>query len=630
MKKFTLYVMALTLLLSLLSATALAAPIATPTGVTIDKLESEIDNFMAAHIDKSSPGAAVAVVKNGEIVFTGAYGKADIEKDIPVDDNTVFEYGSINKLFVWTLVMQLVEQGKLNLDADICDYLPDEFAQELKLRYPITMRNIMNHSAGFGEYPFDGISTAQGEEVALPDILLNLHPNQYFEPGTASVYSNYATGLAAYVVECISDKPFYQYQKENIFDKLGMSDIAGHMRWQDNIGVLENKAQGYNKMGKNGFRNTGWSYVSLYPVGSVSGTATDLAKLAIALMPAENAASPLFQNPNTLPEMLTPSYESGASGTAHGFFELDSVTSPAFGHGGNTLSFSAQFVIVPKEQFGLVVLTNAGNEFDILFGLQELLVGNKVPLASGQEMPDAHDLVGSYVTMRRAEKTPLEFVGYLSAAKVQAIDENTINFKMSIFSAEYLQTAPYVFEVTEDANPVLRAMYNRLEFKMENGKPVQIMIGNGMDMSDFSPNRPALYLMISAVVLIACVLFFLISPVGMIISSKRRKKKNTIISKPFARIQTALTLSGMALLLNNIIMILLMLSNPMIRYAQITPFVIISYIITALSALLLVLGFVNLKKETTTPQKRYFVITGVLMILFVLLLINWNVFVIYI
>ena len=637
MKKILSHVIALTLLCTLLLS-AFAAPVfaapaeeTTPTGIKLDELETKIDLFMEEHIGVASPGAAVAVIKNGEVAFSGTYGLSDIENNTPVTADTVFEYGSISKLFVWVSAMQLVEQGRLDLDTDIRTYLPDDFNQKWKTNYPITMRQIMNHSAGYGEYPFDLILSERTEETSLEEALLSAHPAQFFEPGSASAYSNYATALAGYVVECIAGQEFYRYQKENIFDKIGMNTAAGHPYWEDNIGILEDKAQGYTKDKKGNFNNFGWSYIGLYPAGSINGTLNDLTKFTIALMP-DGTASPLFQNQETLNTMLTPSYSEDSSGTAHGFFELDSATAPAFAHGGNTIAFSALLLFVPEEQFGLVMLTNTSNETDILYGLSNLLIGNK-PLEqpdSGQEMPDAHDLAGNYVPMRRYEKTLMEFSNYLSVANVQAIDNNTLRLNMSTISGEYVQTAPYVFEATENSDPIIRSVLSKLTFKMENGVPVQIMVGKGMDLSAFPSHRSPVNLILSIIILAVSVLFFLITPIVLIISAVRRKKKNVVISRKFSRIRTGLTLCGTALLINNAVLILSVMSNPFIRYSQVFIFGIINYLIAAASVAALILGIINFRKQTTRAQKTWFVITGIVLILFTLLLVNWNVFILYI
>ena len=630
----TALVILCTLMLSSFSSVAYATPVVetTPTGIPLEGIEGVVDEFMAEYIGVSSPGAAVAIVKNGEIVFVGTYGLADVENNIPVNENTVFECGSINKLFVWVSVMQLVEQGRLDLDVDIRTYLPDDFNEQWDITYPVTMRNIINHSSGFGEYPFGLMLQEEYTEIDLADIILNAHPAQFFKPGTASVYSNYATAIAAYTVECISGQEFYRYQRESIFDVVGMSQSAGHPYWVDNIDILNDKAQGYAIDAEGNVQNTGWSRIGLYPAGALNATVEDLARFTIALMPEADTASPLFQNVDTINILLSPSYAEGASGTAHGFFQLDSATTVAFGHGGNTISFSSHLVFVPEEQFALIVLTNVGGEQEILFGLQELLIGNGGigQTTQGQAMPSAYEVVGNYVSMRRAEGTPIEFIHYLSLTNIQAVDENTIQFSMGGISAEYVQTAPYVFEITENSAPILKAMYYRLEFKIENGVPVQIMIGNGQDFSTFPVHRTPLILILSVVVLVISALLFAFAPFALLVTMAKKKKQGVSYVKKSIQLQTALTLCGTGLLINNVILIVLMLTNQLMPYSQVLFFEIVNYVLAAVGTIAIILNIANFKNFTTNKQKATIVFTSVMLTSFVLLLVNWNMFVLYI
>ena len=603
----------------------------TPSGINIDNLSDEIDSYMEKYIGVTSPGAAVVVVKDGEIIYSGAYGMADIENNIPVSKDTVFEYASISKLFVWVSVMQLVEQGKLDLDADIRIYLPVEFNEKWKNTYTITMRNIMNHSSGYGEYPFDLFSSEDLMEVDLAQAILTTYPKQYYEPGTASSYSNYAVALAAYVVECISEKEFYEYEKEYIFDVLNMNQTAGHPYSIDNISILDNKAQGY-RAGEKGFTNTGWSYISHYPAGSVNGTAEDLAKFVIALMPNEDTKSALFQNIDTTSLLLSSSYDEGSSGTAHGFFEYNFVTTPAFGHGGNTMSFSTQVVLVPQEQFGLIVLTNSAGELDITYGLCVLLIGSKNldSMEIVQELPNIQNLAGTYVDIRRPEKTPLEFVSYLSTVSISVIGDNTIKLQKGPFSAEYVQISPYVFELVKCDNAIIRVNYHRLVFRMDNGTPTHILVGNGMDMSVLPAHRSSVYLLFSVIVAAISILFFLIYPVAIIISALKRRKKNDASNKKVVHVQDIASLSGTALVVNNIALIIYMIINQKAYYSQILPFIVLNYVIVIINVVLFAWGIVNFKKVKSKIQKVWFVVAGIILISFISILVNWNMFVLYI
>lgn len=153
--------------------------------------ETVIDKVADAYIGKSVPGACVIVSEHGEIVFSKAYGYADLEKNIPMDpENTVFEWGSISKTFIWVGVMQLNEEGKIDLDADIRNYLPKGFLKNLHYDTPITMRHLMNHTAGFEEQLINLRYFESDKEFTLAEVLSSHQPEQVFSPGKVSAYSN--------------------------------------------------------------------------------------------------------------------------------------------------------------------------------------------------------------------------------------------------------------------------------------------------------------------------------------------------------------------------------------------------------------------------------------------------------
>ena len=121
-------------------------PQSVPSGTPLSGLEQALNESAAKYIGSATAGGSVVLVKNGETLLNKSYGYADIENGAPVDTDTVFEWGSITKLLVWTSVMQLVEQGNIDLNADIHGYLPDNFFKKLNFDSPITMYNLMHHN----------------------------------------------------------------------------------------------------------------------------------------------------------------------------------------------------------------------------------------------------------------------------------------------------------------------------------------------------------------------------------------------------------------------------------------------------------------------------------------------------
>src|SRR5881409_3574079 len=187
--------------------------------------KADFDTFLDALIpsqlrNRNIAGAVVSVVKDGQVLFQKGYGYADVEAERPVlPDQTLFRPGSISKLFTATAVMQLVEQGKLDLDRDVNDYL--DFKIPEAYGKPITLKNLLTHTPGFEEQIKD-LFTDRPEPPPLEQYMKTHIPGRIFSPGTIPAYSNYGATLAGYIVERVSGQPFDNYIENHIFNPLGM------------------------------------------------------------------------------------------------------------------------------------------------------------------------------------------------------------------------------------------------------------------------------------------------------------------------------------------------------------------------------------------------------------------------
>src|SRR5215470_3036748 len=191
--------------------------------LTAADLSAFLDGVMPQQIEKADiAGAVVAVVKDGKVLFEKGYGYSDVEKKTPVSpQDTLFRPGSISKLFTWTAVMQQVEQGKLNLDADVNQYLDYKIPQTFGK--PTTLRDIMTHRSGLEETIKDLFVGEEKELTPMSKYLPSHLPQQIFAPGTVPAYSNYATTVAAYAVQRVSGQDFYDYVDEHFFKPLNMT-----------------------------------------------------------------------------------------------------------------------------------------------------------------------------------------------------------------------------------------------------------------------------------------------------------------------------------------------------------------------------------------------------------------------
>src|SRR5215510_5234194 len=184
--------------------------------MTAADVESFLDGIVPLQLKRNDiAGATIAVVKDGKLLFAKGYGYADVKNKKPVSAaETLFRPGSISKLFTWTAIMQLFEQGKLDLDRDVNTYLdfkiPDAFGK------PITLKNIMTHTPGFEEQVKD-LFNINSSSPDLGQYLKTHIPARVYPPGTVPAYSNYATALAGYIVQRVSGRPFEEYVAENIF-----------------------------------------------------------------------------------------------------------------------------------------------------------------------------------------------------------------------------------------------------------------------------------------------------------------------------------------------------------------------------------------------------------------------------
>ena len=178
-----------------------------PSGISVGEFQSDMEKTAKTGLGKerSFASAAVGVFRGDEVLYTGYFGNTDIAGNVPADENSVYEWGSISKTFVWVSAMQLWERGQLDLDADIRGYLPDGFFQHLSYDEPITFMNLMNHNAGWQE-TIRPIETKDTNTVLpLKEALQSCEPAQIHSPGEVTAYSNYGAALAGYVIECVSE-----------------------------------------------------------------------------------------------------------------------------------------------------------------------------------------------------------------------------------------------------------------------------------------------------------------------------------------------------------------------------------------------------------------------------------------
>lgn len=582
---------------------------ATPSGIPLIGLEAFVDNYVKEYIGKQTVGASVVMVKDGQVVLSKGYGYADVEQQIPVTPDTVMEWGSISKLAVWASAMQLAEQGKLDLNQDVRKLLPENFLTKLAYDEPITMLNLMNHNAGFEEYMFDMAYQSPEKVRSLEEGLKLAQPAQIYRPGEVVAYSNYGNSLAAYIVERISGQPYHEYVQQHIFEPLGMKHSMAYSVVEDRPELLEHKAKGYFFAGPGSFNQGSWNYMSMYPNGGNNGTAEDLAKFAMAFMPAAGEQSPLFRKSGTLDTMLTRSHSAAEDmpGIAHGFWEYPGVHR-TLGHGGNTIAFATNLMLVPEDRFAVVIMTNQAGESHIVHGLTKAVVGQRAKTEAAV-LPDVSEVEGRFVAARRPGHGFMKLFPYLTMMKLEPQGADQLKVSLAGMSGSYQQVQPYLYEKTGgdsglDAWPMLYA-------KVSEGKVEAVSVYTS-DYLPLTPGRSMPVLLLSAALAGLAIVYFVIAPFVWLVQAllgKRKARRNRLAPRTANRKLTAgLTLTGTGLVVNNLVLALRMLSNNERAYAEVYPQIIVNIALTGLAALLiaaLLLTLMKRRSPSVSPARNH-------------------------
>ena len=428
-KSFILTLLTLLTLGLFRPVTALAEEQKLPSGKERSQIGQKIESFVKEH-EKTSAGMETAVFDKDGTIYQGNFGYMNKEKGVKADDDSVFEWGSVTKLTVWVSVMQLWEEGKIDLEADIRTYLPEDFLRNLRYNKPITMLDLMNHQSGFDE-----ATLYMRSDKSIEEILKEQQPIQSFEPGTVTAYSNYGTGLAALIVERISGQRFVDYAHEHIFQPLGMDKTAILPDLSDNSYVQKKRqeAKGYDIQGKV-LRNDSY-IVGLYPIGAATGTLKDLQKFAQALL----ARKTLFERPETWSTLYSPSLTYPGTGTArnaHGFWANEYGTT-VLGHGGNTLGFSSRMILDLEHGIGYIVMTNQSTEQNYNFQMPELVFG---PRKTASKETQEQFSPGYYRTLRNFNQGPLTIFkmvsGFANNWQKPSEDQRLLNNFWTIYQSQ--------------------------------------------------------------------------------------------------------------------------------------------------------------------------------------------------
>ncbi|SMO91225.1 serine hydrolase domain-containing protein [Halorubrum cibi] len=421
-----------------------------------DELEAFVDETLAKRIGTTTPGATVAIVSGDTSVLTKGYGVADVDSGEPVRaDETVFRVGSVGKLVTYTAVIQGVERGVLDLDADVNTYLDDsEVTVPDTYEDPVTLRHLGTHTAGFESTLDPGIVSEPTALDSLETILIDRQPSRIRPPGELVGYSNYGAALAGHVVAGSHNTTFEEYLQSEIFDPLSMSYSTFAQPIPDNQpGYLA--APHVRRDGS--FTVADDVYINMRPAGSLSATATDM----VAFMKAhlcDGAVGDRRILDRKTTEMMHSRHHvrhQAVTNWRYGFHEYGNPDANLIAHSGATVNFTSYLLLAPDQNVGIFVAFNSNpserpkaivDEIVAEFGLQKAPT-TPTPTSRPGSQKRAETVAGEYSLTYLPQSGPLQVVDLLEHLTVEpAANSHLQTTTLEGDARQWVETEPYVYE----------------------------------------------------------------------------------------------------------------------------------------------------------------------------------------
>lgn len=368
------------LLAVLLLASAAFAQVPEPYAKAVEALAAAVEREVK---DKNLPALSVALVDDQRVVWAKGFGHRDAAKTVPATAETVYRVGSVSKLFTDMAVMQLVEEGKLDLDAPVTDYLPD-FKPVIPAAFEkpksITLRMLMSHRSGLIREPpvgnyFDPTEPTLEKTVASLNGIPLIYP-----PGERTKYSNGAIGMVGYVLEKTQKEKFEKYVQRRVLDPLGMKSSS----FLPTDAVKKNLADAVM-----------WTYhgrefpaptfeLGMAPAGCMYSSVLDLAKFHSALF-----AGKAVLKPETFETMFTPQFaaKDTKTGFGLGFLVTELDGRRKIGHGGAVYGFATNWAALPAEKLGVVVVCSRDVANSVMDHLGDFALRLMLAAKDGKPLP---------------------------------------------------------------------------------------------------------------------------------------------------------------------------------------------------------------------------------------------------
>ena len=318
--------------------------------ITAQSLESKIDKILTDQFKSNESGVSALVAKDGKIIYRKAFGKANLELDVNMTPDNVFEIGSITKQFTAVGILMLLEEGKLTLEDDITKFIPDYPTNGKK----ISVHHLLTHTSGIKSYTgmrkFGKVMTLDKSPLKFIDFFKN-EPMD-FDPGEKYKYNNSGYFILGYIIEKVSGLSYQKFIKERIFDKIGMKNSY----YGSHTTLIKNRASGYSK--RNGeFSNA--QYISLtlpYAAGSIMSNVDDMLKWQTAI------TTDVFVKEATIDKAFKNYKLNNGEKINYGYgWSLNEINDvPTIEHGGAIPGYLSMGVFIPSDNVYVIVFSNCG------------------------------------------------------------------------------------------------------------------------------------------------------------------------------------------------------------------------------------------------------------------------------
>lgn len=453
---------------ALAAAVALAADVCAAQSAAPPSLEA-LDAAVGEVLTEARiPGAALIVIENGRIVFRRNYGVTDLSTRTPVVDDTVFRAGSISKSFTAIGVMTLVEEGRISLDADVADLLPDlEIRNPWSGSDPVRLVHVLEHTAGLDDIAFRHY-WLEGRDIPLSDAVGLYGPYQSrWRPGTRTSYSNAGPIMAGRVIETVSGERFQDFMNRRLTAPLGMTSAA----WTRTPGMADRLSRSYRA---GDLTEERFMDIPGRPSGSLNLTANDLARLPLLMLGRGTLDCVTYFSPATATRIETPvGNDAARAGLRYGY-ALGNVADTRgrvvfYGHDGSIDGFVATYAYAPQIGAAYVLMANSAAEevMDAAGLVRRYLERNAAAPAVVTQPISARDQrawTGQYQTMTPRRRLLAAVIG-LTQWEGASFESNAMLFK----GQRWLHVGGGLFQAEGEAAPSLAVVETDGAVRIQSG-----------------------------------------------------------------------------------------------------------------------------------------------------------------